>query len=148
MLVFIDESGDAGLRIDKGSSSHFVVGLVIFIDRDEAQRADNHVTTIRRQLRLRTDFEFHFHKLKHDYRVAFLREMAQFDFRYVCIAINKAALNETEIALPDSFYKYACKLVCENAKQYLREAKLVIDGSGSRVFKQQLATYLKRNIND
>lgn len=30
MLVFIDESGDSGLKIGEGSSRYFTVGLVIF----------------------------------------------------------------------------------------------------------------------
>ena len=148
MLVFIDESGDAGLKLCSGSSEHFVVALVIFDDRSEAQRADNHVATIRRQLKVRPDFEFHFHKMKDDRRIIFLEEMAQFSFRYVCIVVNKAALSGPGFKYPATFYKYACKLVCNNAKNYLKEAKVIIDGSGSRAFKRQLATYLKKHSND
>ena len=36
MLVFIDESGDTGRKLEKGSSKFFVVALVIFEDHDEA----------------------------------------------------------------------------------------------------------------
>ncbi|MDP2952974.1 MAG: DUF3800 domain-containing protein [Chloroflexota bacterium] len=35
MLVFVDESGDPGLKLEQGSSTHFVVALVIFEDHDE-----------------------------------------------------------------------------------------------------------------
>ena len=35
MLVFVDESGDPGLKPEQGSSTHFVVALVIFEDHDE-----------------------------------------------------------------------------------------------------------------
>jgi hypothetical protein len=148
MLVFVDESGDAGLKLDKGSSGHFIVALTIFNNRDEARKADNHVTTIRRQLSLRTDFEFHFHKTAAKIRQVFLQEMNQFRYRYFCIVINKAKLGGPGFKYPASFYKYACKLVCSNAKDYLNEAKVVIDGSGTREFKQQLANYLKKNVND
>ncbi|MFA6518596.1 MAG: DUF3800 domain-containing protein [Candidatus Shapirobacteria bacterium] len=37
MLIFIDESGDAGFRIQKGSSAHFVISLVIFDDELDAE---------------------------------------------------------------------------------------------------------------
>ncbi len=40
MLVFIDESGDTGLKIDKGSSKYFVIALVIFEDHEEAIACD------------------------------------------------------------------------------------------------------------
>lgn len=36
MLVYIDESGDAGFKVDQGSSPVFVAGMVIFDDADDA----------------------------------------------------------------------------------------------------------------
>ncbi|MBI3313947.1 MAG: DUF3800 domain-containing protein [Candidatus Omnitrophica bacterium] len=39
MLVFIDESGDSGLKITEGSSRYFSIALVVFEDREEAGSA-------------------------------------------------------------------------------------------------------------
>ena len=36
MLVYIDESGDAGFRVDRGSSPVFVAAMVIFDSADDA----------------------------------------------------------------------------------------------------------------
>lgn len=36
MLVFIDDSGDAGFKLDKGSTPFFVIACVIFDDDLEA----------------------------------------------------------------------------------------------------------------
>lgn len=36
MLVFLDESGDPGLKLKQGSSQYFIVTIVIFEDKDEA----------------------------------------------------------------------------------------------------------------
>src|SRR5690606_2992489 len=36
MLVYIDESGDAGFKVDRGSSPVFVAAMVIFDDADDA----------------------------------------------------------------------------------------------------------------
>jgi hypothetical protein len=38
MLVFIDESGDPGFRLEKGSSPVFVAALVAFRDPAQARR--------------------------------------------------------------------------------------------------------------
>ena len=35
MLVFIDDSGDPGFKLGKGSTSHFIIGMVIFDDELE-----------------------------------------------------------------------------------------------------------------
>ncbi len=40
MLVFIDDSGDPGFKLDKGSSKFFVISLVIFNDNLEAEKTD------------------------------------------------------------------------------------------------------------
>ncbi len=36
MLVFVDESGDAGMKLDGGSSEFFVVTAILFEEHDEA----------------------------------------------------------------------------------------------------------------
>ena len=68
MLVFVDESGDPGLKLDQGSSRYFIVILVLFEDP-------------------------------------------------------------------------------ENAKPYLNNATVIIDGSGSKDFRRELERYLKKRIN-
>lgn len=39
MIVFIDESGDPGFKIESGSSEVFVLALVVFDDNLEAEKA-------------------------------------------------------------------------------------------------------------
>ena len=148
MRVFVDESGDAGLKIEAGSSPYFVVALVIFEDMDEAQSADGRITLLRRELRVHPRFEFHFSKCRKDFRVRFLEAVAPCEFFYHGIVINKAQLWSHGFQCKESIYKYASGLVFENAKEVLTEATVIIDGSGSREFQRQLQTYLKRRIND
>jgi hypothetical protein len=148
MLVFIDESGDPGLKLDSGSSEHFTVTMVVFEDNDEAQAADDRITRLRSELWFRPDSEFKFNKLSRAHRERFLRELISYDFFYLSIVINKARLNGPGFKFKESFYKYACSLVFENAKPYLTDATVVIDGSGSKEFKRQLATYLRKRVNE
>ncbi|MEZ5307220.1 MAG: DUF3800 domain-containing protein [Pyrinomonadaceae bacterium] len=148
MLVFVDESGDPGLKIDKGSSPYFVVTMIVFGDLSEAQSTDDHIKALRHSLGMRAEHEFHFNKLSKHLRETFLKEVSQFDFVYFSIVINKRKLTGKGFQFPSSFYKYACKLVCSNAKEVLSDATLVIDGRGSREFKNQLAVYLRKHTNE
>ena len=50
MLVFIDESGDSGLKIGEGSSRYFTVALVVFEDREEATACDQRIELLKREL--------------------------------------------------------------------------------------------------
>lgn len=148
MLVFIDESGDPGMQIKEGSSTYFVMTPVLFEDRDEAEALDKRIGLLKREFGFNEKFEFHFHKLRADYRKLFLQEVAKYDFFCFGIVINKAKLTGKGFQFPDSFYKYACNLAFQNIKPHLSEAIAVIDGSGSRIFRQQLTNYLKKRIND
>jgi hypothetical protein len=148
MLVFIDESGDPGMKLEEGSSLYFTVALVAFQDREEANAVDQRIGLLRRELRFADNFEFHFNKLRGDLRERFLEAVAPYEFLYFGIVINKTKLTGPGFQFRDSFYKYTCSLVFENAKPHLDGATVVIDGSGSEKFRQQLATYLRRRVND
>jgi Protein of unknown function (DUF3800) len=148
MIVFVDESGDAGLKVESGSSTHFIFSLIIFNDKDEANKVDNHIDSIRQQLSLRKDFEFHFNKLSKNYREHFLSEVCNFDYKCFSFVIDKKDVLESCFETAESFYLYACKESFLVAKDYLSEAIVVIDGRGSRKSRHYLATYLKNNLNE
>lgn len=148
MLVFIDESGDPGLKFDQGSSEYFAVSLIVFEDTEEATACDQRVGLLRRELGWKTDSEFHFHRNSHRVREAFLKAVQPYSFFYYGIVINKSKLFGDGFKNKESFYKYTCRLVFENAKEKLRDATVVIDRSGSTDFRNQLRTYLRRHVND
>jgi hypothetical protein len=147
MLVFIDESGDPGMPPGGGCSEYFTVTLVAFEDHAEAAAVEQRIALLKRELRLPDGFEFHFTKLKAAWREAFLRAVAPYEWFTFSIVINKARLTGKGFQFPDPFYKYTCGLVFQNAKPYLSDAIVVIDGSGGREFRNQLNTYLRQRIN-
>jgi hypothetical protein len=147
MLVFIDESGDAGIKLTSGSSPHFTVTLLIFEDHDEANAADARVSLLKHEMGFPDYFEFHFANLRNDFRAEFLKAVAKYEFFYSSIVINKVKLTGKGFQYADPFYKYTCSLVFENVKPLLREATVIIDGSGGRKFRQQLSTYLKKKVS-
>jgi hypothetical protein len=149
MLVFIDESGDPGLKIKEGSSRYFVVSLVIFEDKEEALVCDQRIGLLRKELKYPEDFEFHFKSNSHKIRLTFLEAIRPYNFFYFGIVLNKdpKKLWGEGFKTKESLYKYTCGLVFENAKPYLKEATIILDKSGTKVFRNQLAKYLRRKIN-
>lgn len=148
MLIFIDESGDAGLKLDQGSSDYFVISLVVFEDHEEAIACDKRIELLKRELGWPAAEEFHFKRNSDRVRKAFLSAVAPYNFFYYVIALNKKELWGAGFGDKKSFYKYACGLVFENAKEKLDKAIVVIDESGSLEFKRQLERYLKNKVND
>jgi hypothetical protein len=149
MLVFIDESGDTGLKINKGSSKYFVISLIIFEEDEEALACDQRIQLLKRELNYPADFEFHFYDNSEKIRRKFSEAIAPYSFFYFGIVINKDPdrLYGNGFKHKDSFYKYVCGLVFENAKPYLKNAKVKIDKSGHALFRSELAKYLGRRMN-
>ena len=148
MLVFVDESGDAGMKLMEGSSDFFIVTAVLFEDHDEAGRCDEGIKQVRVALGLGEHFEFHFAECKNAVRKRFLESVAPFGFFYLAVVVDKAKLRNPAFQKKEALIKYAAGLVFENAKPYLRNATVVIDASGSKDFRNQLAHYLKKRAKD
>jgi len=88
MLVFIDESGDSGLKIEEGSSRYFTIGLVVFEDNDEALNCDQRIRLLKKELGLSENYEFHFKRNSDKVRLAFLTAVSPYNFFYYGIVIN------------------------------------------------------------
>jgi hypothetical protein len=146
-LVFLDESGDAGFKFGEGSSAFFVVTLVIIPDASSAESLDKTIANLRVKLKTPANYEFHFTATCSAWRTAFVKEINGLNFRYHSIVINKPALRGEGFRVKESFYKFACKIVLQNAARELTNATVVLDGCGSREFQRELGSYLRRNIN-
>lgn len=149
MLIFIDESGDSGLKIENGSSRYFTIGLVVFEDNEEAIACDQRIQLLKKEIGWTRDSEFHFKRNSDKVRESFMRAVSPYSFFYYGVVINKdpKKLWGDGFKNKESFYKYACGLVFENAKEKLMQATVVIDESGNLDFKRQLGKYLKRKMN-
>ena len=147
MLVFVDESGDAGMKLAGASSDLFIVTAVLFEDHDEANRCDESIGALRTELGLKQGFEFHFYKCTKRIRARFLESVAGFGFFYLAAVVEKARLRNPAFQDKESLTKYACELVFEDAKPYLENAIVVIDANGARDFRFRLAYYLRKWIS-
>lgn len=148
MLVFIDDSGDAGFKIDKGSSQYFVIALVIFDDELEAEKTAIAIKELRRDLRFPDNVEFKFFKSSNKVRTRFLSVVKDYRFRVRCIVVDKTKIYSPELrGNKNSFYGYAIKTVLKYSENIIN-AKIKIDGSGDRVFRKNFLGYLKKQLND
>jgi len=148
MLVLIDESDDCGLKFGKGSSDCFVVLAVVFSDEFSMGACDRAIDELRRELKKPSNFEFHFSHVSEKIRRTFLERVSHDDFRYAGIVIDKRELYGDRFKDPRQFYEFSVGIVCENVKQLLADAKIIIDENGDRTFRRQLAKSLKTQMTD
>ncbi len=147
MLIFLDDSGDPGFKIGKGSTPCFVIALVIFDDNLEAERCAVAIKELRRGLGFSDAYEFRFNGCSKDIRIAFLARVAKFRFRVRAIVMDKRRIYGAELRRSkESFYRYAIKMVLKYSFGKITGARLKIDGRGDRAFRRELRTYLRREL--
>ncbi|OHB17506.1 MAG: hypothetical protein A2734_01190 [Parcubacteria group bacterium RIFCSPHIGHO2_01_FULL_40_30] len=148
MLVFVDDSGDPGFKLEKGSSRYFIIALVIFKDELEAEKTAVAIKEFRRSLKFPDEMEFKFHKSSSKIKEQFLKIINKFDFSVRYLVVDKRIIRSQELkSNKNSFYSYAIKMVLQYSNDEILDAKIKIDGSGDRVFRRNFITYLRKHLN-
>ncbi len=145
MLVFMDESGDPGFKLGKGSSDVFVLAMVVFREPTDAQAASSMVVAAQSRNKIKPEWKFS--KSSNDARDDFFGSIsgARFDCR--AIVIRKDAIRSENLRTrPRRFYNFFTRQICEHDGGLLQNAHIVIDGSGERAFKQELQSYMRQNL--
>jgi hypothetical protein len=81
-------------------------------------------------------------------RSAFLRTIQHEDFKYAGFVVDKRRLYGNRFKNPKEFYEFAVSLACEQVKLRLENAKVIIDKSGNRPFKERLEKRLRAQMTD
>lgn len=148
MLVFVDDSGDPGFKLEKGSSKFFAISLIIFDDELEAEKTAVAIKELKRTLRFPDDVEFKFNKSRRETREKFLQAINQYQFRVRSLVMDKSIIRSQELRTSkDSFYAYAIKTVLKHSNDSILDAKIKIDGSGDRIFRRSFLSYLRKQLN-
>ena len=148
MLVFIDDSGDAGFKLDKGSSKHFVIACVIFDDDLDAEETSLKIKRLRRSLKWRDDHEFKFNKASKVIRLTFLKEVKDCKFRIRAIVADKSTIGSPELRRSkNKFYNYMIKEVLSKSDGFIKEGRIRLDGHEDRAYKKAATTYFRQQAN-
>src|SRR4051812_47628710 len=107
MLVFIDDSGDPGFKIDKGSSGIFVISLIVFKDYLEAEKTSLKIKELRRKLKVSDFYEFKFNKTNRKFKEEFFNQIKNCKFRVRAIVVDKRHIQSPHLRNnKENFYNY------------------------------------------
>jgi len=149
MLVFIDESGDPGFKLQKGSSNIFVLALVIFNDDLEAEKTSVTIKELRRKLKFQDKYEFKFNKTNRKIRKAFLNTVKSFKFRVRAIVVKKELIRSQRLrSNKEDFYNYIIMQVLKQSTKSIKNAKLKFDKRGEKTLRNQLRVYLSKRLDN
>ncbi len=148
MLVFIDESGDPGFKIGKGSSSVFVIAMIIFDDTLEAEKASLAIKETRRKLNVSDLFEFKFSKTDTRFKNTFFKAIQPFKFRIRAITVTKEIIYSQKLRTEkENFYNFIVMQILKQGKT-IKRAKLRFDSRGEKALRDELRIYLSQQLDN
>lgn len=138
-LIFIDDSGDAGIKIH--SSSHLVMSAVVFSDDLVAEEVALEMRKFRRQLGWSDDHEYKFNKTKKDYIKQVLHLVSGYDFAVYAVVVNKSQFK----TMPKNLYNDSISELLRLVP--LSQASIKVDGSSGTDYTKRAVSYIRKNTN-
>ncbi len=144
MLVFIDESGDPGFDVSKGSTPIFATAMVVFSDGDAARHTEAVIKGAMARLNVRPEFKFN--KCSNQVRNGFFEAVRNCPFLVRAIVVRKESINSPRLRTnKEDFYRFFVRQMITHDDGILRDAKVVIDGEGDRAFRRIIKASIRRH---
>ena len=143
-LVFIDDSGDPGFK--GASSSRLIMAAALFTNPQEATSLSKRISQFRNSLGWHDDYEFKFAKLRKDIIIALLNIAINYDFQIYSVYIEKDCFKRSQnAATREREYNWLIKELLLSMP--ISDAKIEIDGSFSKQYKQKATSYFRKELN-
>ncbi|MCL4386325.1 MAG: DUF3800 domain-containing protein, partial [Cyanobacteria bacterium] len=145
MLVFIDDSGDPGFKIEKGSSKVFIITLIVFDDNLEAEKTSVAIKELRRKLKVSDHYEFKFNKCSPKFKKNFIETIRSFKFRSRSIMVDKKVVYSQRLKnYKEDFYNFIIMQVLKHSEGYIKEYN--VDGEIIYGIAPLGEEYAKKNL--
>jgi hypothetical protein len=145
MIIYIDESGDPGFKISKGSSRYFVLSGIIFRNENTVLRAVKDILEYKKSLKVSNYYELKFNKLNREERVGFLKKIEKNEFSIVALKIDKSiAPSVEELAIKELDYNYFLAKLLGAIAIKDKTFDVRVDGSMNKAHKNMLKSYLRK----
>ncbi len=144
---YIDEAGDDGFKLGRGSSRWFVVGAVLVSQSDDLA-ASRCIDRMKARLSIPPQSPVHWRNLQHPKRRVVINEISGEPFCACLVAMDKLAMrSQTALVHQGALYFYALRLLLERVTWFVDDAGgrvRVTLSHRTRVSYTDLANYMKR----
>ncbi|MBQ3280148.1 DUF3800 domain-containing protein [Candidatus Saccharibacteria bacterium] len=145
-LIFIDDSGDPGFKLNRGSSQLFVIACIIFDSPVSAEYTAASLKMLKEQMGWKQEREFKFHRANDEQKKLFFNTIKKCEFKIRAIVVDKNKIVEPNLKKSESFYSYVIEKVLDDYKD-MHLARISLDGSGNRSFRKKSTAKIRQAIN-
>jgi hypothetical protein len=143
MLVFIDESGCPGFKLDRDSDPVFVIAMVVFATGDAARATEQVITDLREVTAHRTEFKFC--SCRPETRDTFFRAIRVCPFFVRAVVVEKQMYVAPRTSGRE-FCRFFTRELLRLGARELQSARVRIDGVGHRESTRELRRYLRSEL--
>jgi hypothetical protein len=153
MYIYLDDSGDAGLKFDKGSSRYIVMAACVFETKEQVKTAWRQIESCRCVGFDGVKFtkysrEFKYNRTNSSLKKTFFECMDLVEYGVHVIILDKTQLySEYLKENPNNLKAYLIRMLLTHSKGYLRDAVLVVDGKDNRSFGGSDQDYFMHMVN-
>lgn len=145
MLVYIDDSGDAGFKFDSGSSSHLVMAAVVFKDLSQMSVLKDAFEHCRSETGHKTEFKFA--KTKDRTKDSFFESISDVEFKARVLVIRKELIWARKYRQNASMLKnLAIHQLLDHGFGTIHDAKVFIDGQDTKAFGIPDSHYVMNSV--
>lgn len=142
-MIFIDESGDPGLR--KGRSDYFIIAAVIVVGQKNCDAIANAIEEHKRNLGWNENEELKFHKTHKNIIKQTIKMLHKYDYSAYAIALDKAKINrQTHSFEKDSIFLYVIKELLIKIEP--KKSNIIIDGVRGPKYVKKARTYFRNEL--
>lgn len=147
--IYVDESGNDGMNLEKDQVSSFYVLVAIVINSNNYDEIKNNLEHIKKEM-FQKNQEMKSSAVADDFdkRKNILTLLCQNDFSIYTIIVDKRKLTTKGFYYPKSFIKYFCDQLYKNIFKDFRQLNIFCDKIKSGSFMDELKSYLDRKYHE
>lgn len=146
MIIFIDESGDPGLKNKKDSSPLFVISLVIFENDEDSTEVARLIEEYKKKIKYSPSYEFKFRKTKRKIIIGLLESIQFGKFKIRALVLDKSQIKSSGNVCKKDFYHILVALALKECVISIPKFKVRLDGIADREFRNSWRRYLRENV--
>lgn len=148
MIISVDDSGDPGLKLGKGSSNYFAIASILFKDDLDAEETALKIKRFRQKLGWQPKHEFKFRKTSPEIRRLFLTEIRNCPFDVSLVILDKKAYVTNKDFRNDASKLYNATIL-KSLQAFtieLGQAHILIDGESGSTYRRNVKTFFRKNL--
>lgn len=141
LKLYVDETGDLGLKVLKGSSKYFGLVLIQFNKNIDIERTTKTIDALEKRLHLSPPHEWHFSNTQNSYRNEFYKAIKNSPFLIKSVFVDKQRLYTRGKVITNNLYLSLLKRLLNNGNY--ENSKLVLDKSS--VARSEIISYVRND---